>query len=181
MRLSLVVLSCILIVAVHSAAVPSQQAIRNSGVTAGRNRTLTGSTNSAYDYLRRVRGKNSCSSGSCPLWERHGRSFVSLRCYKQEYQECTCLHRMCYSSCLFSRDVCNQEMVHCLQQICRRCMPASASAVCAAQDAMAANIANSLSTFSCYSCCAAVAVPAAANTSSKSISIMSNVKFILFS
>jgi hypothetical protein len=78
---------------------------------------------------------------------------VSLRCYAEQYQDCTCLHRMCFSSCLFTRQVCNQEMVSCLRQICPRCMPASALSMCATYDSMAVRVAQSLSQFACYSCC----------------------------
>jgi hypothetical protein len=135
MRISLVILFCFFIVVVNSAT------------------TKAPARKSAYAYLRSVRGKNSCAGGTCPFWERHGRSFVSLRCYAQEYQDCVCLHRMCFSSCLFSRDVCNQEMVSCLQQICPRCLPASSLALCAVSNSMAASVTNALSTFSCYACC----------------------------
>lgn len=146
MRFSLVLLLCFIIVLVNCA--PSKTARRNVVVNTGRN-----TTKSAYAYLRSIRGNNSCASGSCPFWERHGRSFASLRCYTRQYQECTCLHRMCFSSCLFTPKVCNDEMVSCLKQICPRCMPASASAMCAVYDSMADRVAQTLSVFACYPCC----------------------------
>ncbi|UJR36436.1 hypothetical protein I4U23_029159 [Adineta vaga] len=149
MRLSLVVLLCFTIVLVNSATTR-----RRLIVTSGRNTTKAPAPKSAYAYLRTVRGKKSCSGGTCPFWERHGRSFAALRCYSQQYQECTCLHRMCFSSCMFSREVCNQEMVSCLRQICPRCMPPSASAMCAVYDSMATRVAEALSVFACYPCCA---------------------------
>ncbi|CAF1436079.1 unnamed protein product [Adineta ricciae] len=108
---------------------------------------------SAYAYLRSVRSKNSCASGTCAFWERHGRSFAALRCYSQQYKECVCLHRMCFSSCLFTRQQCNSEMVICLKQICPRCMPASSSSMCQVYDSMAERVADALSVFSCYACC----------------------------
>jgi hypothetical protein len=151
MRLSLVLLLCLVIVVVNSAT--TKTTVRGIAVTKGQNTTKAPVPKSAYAYLRTVRGKNSCSSGSCPFWERHGRSFAALRCYSQQYQECTCLHRMCFSSCLFTRHVCNQEMVSCLRQICPRCMPASASAMCAIYDSVAERVAHALSVFACYPCC----------------------------
>ena len=108
---------------------------------------------SAYAYLRSIRGKNSCAGGTCPFWERHGRSFAALRCYSEQYKECVCLHRMCFSSCMFKRAVCNQEMVSCLQQICPRCMPVASQPMCKVYDSMAARVADALSVFACYSCC----------------------------
>lgn len=152
MRFSLVLLICLIGVV----------AIAHSATTAKR-RTLPTTTSkavarpSAYAYLRRVRGNRTCNTGSCPLWERHGRSFAALRCYSQEYRDCVCLHRMCYSSCLFTREVCNQEMVSCLRQICPRCMPASALAMCSAYDSMAEKVADALSLFTCYACCPVMA------------------------
>jgi hypothetical protein len=148
MRINFVILFCLFIAVVNSAT------------------TKAPARKSAYAYLRSVRGKNSCASGSCPFWERHGRSFVSLRCFSQEYQDCVCLHRMCYSSCLFTRQVCNQEMVSCLQQICPRCLPASSLALCPASNLMAQSVTNALSTFACYSCC-----PVRGNSSNNAITI----------
>jgi len=143
MRISLILLFCLIIVVVNSAAPkPPPRAT-----------TKAPARKSAYAYLRTVRGSKSCASGTCPFWERHGRSFVSLRCYAQEYKDCTCLHRMCYSSCLFERSTCDAEMVSCLQQICRRCMPASSTAICSAYDLVATQVVNSLKTFTCYACC----------------------------
>lgn len=143
MRTSLVFFFfCLVIVAVHSAAITK------------RGTSKAPVRQSAYAYLRTVRGKNSCAGGTCPFWQKHGRSFVSLRCYSEQYQECVCLHRMCYRSCLFDRNNCDEEMVSCLQQICRRCLPAaSAATVCPAQEAMASAVLQSLKNFACYSCC----------------------------
>ena len=143
MRASLVFFFfCIVVVVVHSAA------------TTKRGTSKAPARRSAYAYLRTVRGKNSCASGTCPFWQKHGRSFVSLRCYNEQYQDCICLHRMCYRSCLFDRNTCDQEMVSCLQQICPRCLPAaSAATICPAQQAMAASVLQSLKNFPCYSCC----------------------------
>jgi hypothetical protein len=151
MRFSLVLLLCLIIVVVNSATtkITSDRVL----TTAGRNSTKATTPKSAYAYLRSIRGKNSCAGGSCPFWERHGRSFASLRCYSKQYQECTCLHRMCYSSCMFTPEICNQEMVSCLRQICPRCMPASASAMCAIYDSMAERVATALAVFACYPCC----------------------------
>ena len=151
MRLSIVVLFCLAIAVVNSAT--ARTTLRRIVTTAGRGTTKAPAPKSAYAYLRSVRGKNSCAGGSCPFWERHGRSFAALRCYSQQYQECTCLHRMCFSSCMFSREICNQEMVSCLRQICPRCMPASASAMCSVYDSMAERVAEALSVFACYPCC----------------------------
>ena len=152
MRLSLIVLLCFAIALATSA-------------TTRRRPTKTPAPKSAYAYLRSVRGNSSCTSGSCPFWERHGRSFAALRCYSQQYQECTCLHRMCFSSCMFTREVCNQEMVSCLRQICPRCMPPSASAMCAVYDSMATRVAEALSIFACYPCCAVFHTTTANTTS----------------
>jgi len=163
MRTSLVILFCLFIVVVNSAT--SKTTPRRILTTAGRGTTKAPARKSAYDYLRTVRGKNSCASGSCPFWDGHGRSFVSLRCYAQEYQDCTCLHRMCFKSCLFSRQVCNAEMVSCLRQICPRCLPASQLAMCKVYDSMSQRVAESLSNFACYSCC-----PVASRPSNKTIS-----------
>ena len=138
MRISLVLLFCLFIVVING----------ERGITKVSRRK------SAYDYLRSVRGTRSCADGSCPFWERHGRSFVSLRCSAREYRECTCLHQMCFRSCIFSREVCNLEMVSCLRQICRRCMPASSQPMCALYDSMAEKVTEALAVFACYSCCA---------------------------
>ena len=135
---------------------------------AGRRTTKAPAPKSAYAYLRSVRTKNSCSGGTCPFWERHGRSFAALRCYSQQYQECVCLHRMCFSSCMFTREVCNQEMVSCLQNICPRCMPPSASAMCSVYDSMATRVAEALSVFACYPCCPNLN-GASTNTTSKTL------------
>lgn len=143
MRISLAILFCLLIVVVNSATT--------------RRTTKAPAKQSVYAYLRSIRGTKSCASGTCPFWERHGRSFVSLQCYQQQYQECVCLHRMCFSSCMFSRDTCNSEMVKCLQQICQRCTPGSAAALVPVYNALANQIAVALSTFACYPCCASVA------------------------
>ncbi|CAF1609658.1 unnamed protein product, partial [Didymodactylos carnosus] len=115
--------------------------------------TKVSSQQSAYAYLASLKPKRSCSSGSCPFWEKHGRSFAALRCYQKRYQECTCLHRMCFSSCMFDRQTCNTEMVACLKQICSECMPPSATAVCTVYDSMAERVAEALSMFACYPCC----------------------------
>jgi hypothetical protein len=64
---------------------------------------------------------------------------------------------MCYSSCLFTLADCNAEMVSCLKQICPRCMPASATAMCSVYDSVAVQVTNSLSVFACYPCCANLA------------------------
>jgi hypothetical protein len=151
MRISLVILFCLCIIVVNSATVKTTT--RRVVTTAGRTTTKAPLRKSAYDHLRSVAGKISCASGSCPFWERQGRSFVSLRCYAEQYKECVCLHRMCFSSCLFERKDCNDEMVSCLKQICPRCMPASQTAMCSAYDSVAVKIADALGTFTCYSCC----------------------------
>ena len=151
MRLSLVVVLCLLIVVAHSATTKATS--RRTAVTTRPATSKAPVPKSAYAYLRSIRGKNSCSGGTCPFWERHGRSFAALRCYSREYQDCTCLHRMCFSSCIFTKEVCNQEMVQCLRQICPRCMPASAVAMCSVYDSMAERVAEALSVFSCYQCC----------------------------
>jgi hypothetical protein len=151
MRFSLVLLLCLIIVVVNSAT--TKLIRRRVVVTTERGTTKASASKSAYDYLRTVRGKKSCAGGSCPFWERHGRSFAALRCYSQQYQECTCLHRMCFSSCMFNRTICNEEMASCLKQICPRCMPPSASAMCAVYDSMADQVAQALSVFACYPCC----------------------------
>ncbi len=151
MRISSVLLLCLVIVVVNSSTTKTTR--RRVVVTTGRNTTKVSAPKSAYAYLRSIRGKNSCAGGSCPFWERHGRSFASLRCYSAQYQECTCLHRMCFSSCMFTPAVCNQEMVACLRAICPRCMPASASAMCAVYDSMAGRVAEALAVFACYPCC----------------------------
>lgn len=152
MRLSLIFAVCWLFVVINAATVKTT-ARRVTGATAAQNTTKAPAIKSAYAYLRSIRGKNSCAGGSCPFWERHGRSFAALRCYSQQYQECTCLHRMCFSSCMFTREICNQEMVTCLRQICPRCMPSSASAMCSVYDSMAERVAEALSVFACYPCC----------------------------
>ena len=144
MRISLVILFCLFIAVVNSAT--TKAPVRKS----------------PYAYLRTVRGKNACAGGSCPYWERHGRSFVTLRCYAEQYQDCVCLHRMCYRSCLFDRAECNAEMISCLQQICPRCTPASQLAICPSYNSMAAQVNSTLSTMSCYSCC-----PSVGNTTRK--------------
>jgi len=149
MRVSLVIFFALFIVMVNSATTKTTRRL----VTTKRGVTQAAKPKSAYAYLRSVRGKTSCASGTCPFWERHGRSFAALRCYSQQYQECTCLHRMCYSSCMFTPEICNQEMVSCLRQICPRCMPASASAMCAIYDSMAERVATALAVFACYPCC----------------------------
>ena len=149
MRFSLIILSCLVIVVVNSATIK----VPNRGVLTNAGRNTTKAPKSAFDYLRSVRGKNSCAGGSCPFWERHGRSFAALRCYSQQYQECTCLHRMCFSSCMFQPAECNAEMASCLKQICPRCVPASASAMCSVYDSMADRVANALAAFACYPCC----------------------------
>jgi hypothetical protein len=151
MRISIVLLLCLLIVVINSATV--KPTTRRVVATTGRSATKAPARISAYTYLRTVRGKSSCASGTCPFWQQHGRSFAALRCYSQEYQDCVCLHRMCFSSCMFTRQVCNDEMVSCLKQICRRCMPASASAMCGVYDSMATSVSNALSVFACYPCC----------------------------
>ena len=146
MRISLVILLCLVIAVVNSSIIKT---------TRGRVQATTKAPvpKSAFGYLRSIRGNKSCTSGSCPFWERHGRSFSALRCYSKQYQECVCLHRMCFSSCMFSRQDCNKEMVSCLQQICPQCMPASASTMCAVYDSMAGRVAEALSVFACYPCC----------------------------
>lgn len=153
MRISLVVLITLLfaVVIVHSATTTKKR----SAVTTKTSKAPV--RQSAYTYLRSVRGNRSCKTGTCPFWERHGRSFAALRCYSQQYQECVCLHRMCFSSCLFSRDVCNQEMVLCLRQICPRCLPPSSLPMCAVYDSMAERVADALSVFACYPCCPSMA------------------------
>jgi hypothetical protein len=151
MRISLVILFCLFIVVINSATVKTTS--RRVVTSAGRATTKAPVRKSAYAYLRTVRGQNSCAGGSCPYWERHGRSFVTLRCYAEQYKDCVCLHRMCYRSCLFDRKECDAEMGSCLQQICPRCTPASQLAICSAYNSMAAQVANTLSTMSCYSCC----------------------------
>ena len=160
MRLTLVVVLCVLIAVAHSAAIKATTPRATSKAPAPR---------SAYAYLRSIRGTKSCAGGSCPFWERHGRSFAALRCYSREYQECTCLHRMCFSSCMFTKKVCNEEMVQCLRQICPRCMPASAKAMCSVYDSTAERVAEALSVFACYSCCP-VSMNAANGNSSNSSS-----------
>lgn len=156
MRLSFVIFASLIIVLVNAAALAAQK---------------PPATRSAYAYLRRVRGTKSCNGTSCPFWQRHGRSFVSLRCYSQEYQDCTCLHRMCYRSCMFTQQVCDQEMVHCLRQICPRCMPASAAAMCPVYDSMAQSVAAALSSFSCYACCPPSSTAGNSSTSSGSMTV----------
>ncbi len=165
MRINLVLLLCLVIVVVNSSTTKTtrRRVVANSFSTKTTRRPVVVTTESsttkvpapksAYAYLRTIRGNNSCAGGSCPFWERHGRSFVSLRCYAKQYQECTCLHRLCFSSCMFTRQICNQEMVSCLREICPRCMPASASAMCAVYDSMAERVAEALSIFACYPCC----------------------------
>jgi hypothetical protein len=54
---------------------------------------------------------------------------------------------------MFTPTICNEEMVSCLKQICPRCMPASASAMCSVYDSMAGQVAAALSAFACYPCC----------------------------
>jgi hypothetical protein len=135
MRISLVILFGLFIVVVNSAT------------------TKAPARKSAYAYLRTVRGKNSCASGSCPFWDQHGRSFVSLRCYAEQYKDCTCLHRMCFSSCLFTPQECNAEMVQCLKEICPRCLPASSVGICSVYDSVAVRVTQALATFACYPCC----------------------------
>lgn len=156
MRLSIVLFASLIIVLINAATLAAQKP------STGR---------SAYAYLRRVRGTKSCNGTSCPFWQRHGRSFVSLRCYSQEYQDCTCLHRMCYRSCMFTQQVCDQEMVHCLRQICPRCMPASAAAMCPVYDSMAQSVATALSSFSCYACCPPSSSTGNSSTSSGSMTV----------
>lgn len=151
MRRCLVFLLCLVIVVVNAATTKTPRSRLATKI--GRNTTKAPSSKSAFAYLRTVRGKNSCAGGSCPFWDRHGRSFASLRCYSRQYQECTCLHRMCFSSCMFTREICNQEMASCLRQICPLCMPASASTMCAVYDSMAERVADALSFFACYPCC----------------------------
>ncbi|CAF1280634.1 unnamed protein product [Adineta steineri] len=146
MHINLLFLFAVFIVVVNSAAIQTSKA------------------KSAYAYLRSVRGNKSCASGTCPFWEKHGRSFAALRCYQQQYQECTCLHRMCFSSCMFTREVCNKEMVQCLQQICPRCMPANSMSMCKVYDSMAVRVADALSVFSCYACCPNINKPNSNNT-----------------
>jgi hypothetical protein len=163
MRVSLVIFFALFIVMINSATTKTTR--RLVALTTKRGVTQAPKPKSAYAYLRSVRGKTSCASGTCPFWERHGRSFAALRCYSQQYQECTCLHRMCFSSCFFSRKTCNEEMVSCLQQICPRCMPASALPMCKVYDSMAKGVAEALSTFACYPCCANL-VSLAANITS---------------
>lgn len=150
MRLSLVVLiSLLYVVAIVQSEAPTTKKRPTAAVKA----TKAPVRQSAYAYLRSVRGNRSCTTGTCPFWERHGRSFAALRCYSQQYQECACLHRMCFSSCMFTREVCNQEMVSCLRQICPRCMPASSLPMCSIYDSMAERVADALSVFACYPCC----------------------------
>ena len=151
MRLSLALLLCFLLAVVHSATTEATR--RPIVVTTGRNATKLPIVKSAFAYLRSIRGNQSCTNGTCPFWEGHGRSFQSLRCYQKQYQECVCLHRMCYSSCMFDSKTCNQEMVSCLQNICPQCMPASAKPMCAVYDSMAERVAQALSVFACYPCC----------------------------
>lgn len=164
MRLCLVFLLCLVIVVVNTATTKIPRS--RLPTTIGRNNTKASSSKSAFAYLRTIRGKNSCAGGSCPFWDRHGRSFASLRCYSRQYQECTCLHRMCFSSCMFTREICNQEMASCLRQICPLCMPASATTMCAVYDSMAERVADALSFFACYPCCPNTN-GAASNNSSK--------------
>jgi hypothetical protein len=170
MRLSLVLLLCLVIVVVNSTTTKTTR--RRVVVTAGQGATKAPITKSAYAYLRTIRGNNSCAGGSCPFWNRHGRSFASLRCYSRQYQECTCLHRMCFSSCMFTRQICNKEMVLCLQQICPLCMPPSASTMCAVYDSMAERVAEALSVFACYPCCP--------NANSAPSNSSSNIIFLLY-
>lgn len=151
MRNSLVLLLCLVIVMANAAhAKVTRRRVTNNTAQAT---TKAPGVQSAYAYLRSVRGNKSCTEESCPFWERHGRSFASLRCYAKQYRECTCLHRMCFSSCMFTPKVCNEEMVSCLRQICPRCMPASALPMCAVYDSMAERVAEALSIFACYPCC----------------------------
>lgn len=147
MRVSLAIFFCLLFAVVHSAT------------------TKAPARKSAYAYLRSIRGKSSCANGTCPFWQQHGRSFLSLRCYSEQYQECVCLHRMCFSSCLFDRNTCNNEMVSCLKQICPRCSPASPSPMCGVHDSMAVRVTETLSTFVCYPCCPNANKPTNSNTS----------------
>ncbi|CAF4229001.1 unnamed protein product [Rotaria magnacalcarata] len=173
MRSSLIILLCLVIVMVNAA---STTTTRRRVANATRPSTTKAPVpKSVYAYLRSVRGKNSCAEGSCPFWKRHGRSFSALRCYAQQYRECTCLHRMCFSSCMFTRQVCNQEMVSCLRQICPRCMPASASAMCAVYDSMAERVAEALSVFACYPCCPIINSGTNNNTNINSIIITTNI------
>ncbi|CAF5107549.1 unnamed protein product [Rotaria magnacalcarata] len=151
MHISLVLLFCVFIVATNAAATSTTR--RVGQVNNVRLTSKAPVRKTPYDYLRAVRGKSSCASGSCPFWEQHGRSFVSLRCYEQQYKECTCLHRMCFKSCMFKVETCNQEMVSCLRQICPRCMPASELAMCKIYDSTVGQVASSLKKFACYSGC----------------------------
>jgi hypothetical protein len=57
---------------------------------------------------------------------------------------------------MFTPEICNAEMVSCLKQICPRCMPASASAMCNIYDSMAERVAAALSVFACYPCCPSI-------------------------
>ncbi|CAF2066389.1 unnamed protein product [Rotaria magnacalcarata] len=151
MHISLVLLFCVFIVATNAAATSTTR--RVGQVNNVRLTSKAPVRKTPYDYLRAVRGKSSCASGPCPFWEQHGRSFVSLRCYEQQYKECTCLHRMCFKSCMFKVETCNQEMVSCLRQICPRCMPASELAMCKIYDSTVGQVASSLKKFACYSGC----------------------------
>jgi len=162
MRISLVILFCLFIVVVNSA---TTKTTRRVVASAGRGTTKAPARKSAYAYLRTVRGKNSCAGGSCPFWDRHGRSFVSVRCYAKEYQDCVCLHRLCFRSCLFTRQQCNAEMVQCLREICPRCLPASQLAICSVYNSVTTSIAQTLSTFACYACCPTINLLAGNKTS----------------
>jgi hypothetical protein len=164
MRMSFALVCCIVIIVID-ATVTTRTTVHRNVTNVQRRTTKMPAPKSAYAYLRTVRGKNSCTGGTCPFWERHGRSFASLRCYSRQYQECTCLHRMCFSSCMFTREVCNQEMVSCLRQICPQCMPPSASAMCAVYDSMAERVAEALSVFACYPCCSNLHGASSATTS----------------
>ena len=148
MQLNTIIFFCLLIATIHAASLQRQP-----------------TKQSPYDYLRSVRGTKSCSSDSCPFWEKHGRSFVSLRCYAEQYQECTCLHRMCFRSCLYGPAVCNAEMAHCIEQICPRCTSAAEKHLCAAQNPLVGQMLQSLNNFACYPCCAGANSPLNGNTS----------------
>lgn len=155
MRLNTIILLCLIIATIHGASLTRQP-------------TKSSTKTSPFNYLRSVRGTKSCSSKSCPFWEKHGRSFLSLRCYGEQFQDCTCLHRMCFSSCLFSRDVCNAEMAQCIAQICPRCTPAAEIHLCSAQNLLVNQMTQSLNNFACYPCCAGTsgaASPLNSNTS----------------
>ncbi|CAF4739483.1 unnamed protein product [Rotaria socialis] len=151
MHISLVLLFCVFIVAINAAATNITGRVDQVNAVHLTPKAAVGK--SPYDYLRAVSGKTSCTTGPCPFWERHGRSFVSLRCYEQQYKECTCLHRLCFKSCMFKRETCNQEMASCLRQICPRCLPASQLAICKIYDSTVGQVAKALSKFTCYSSC----------------------------